>query len=186
MAGMLAREAVEDRFLERGRRMLDRGLVGACRVEGRRDAHELAVLGRAGRALGEVVADDLILGGLERVEHVAAEKGAALVAGGGHASTPISSSASRRPRRAYEVRLLTVPSGMPVRSEISRRVRPWKCASRMTWRCSGVSRSSADPTCQRSSVRSNESSVAPCSSAWGCAGSAGLAAWRRFKSMIAL
>src|SRR4051794_16542839 len=187
MAGMLAREAVEDRLLERGRRMLHRGLLGSGGVENRGDAHQLAVLGGAGRALGEVPVDGLGLVGLERVEHVAAEERAAFVAGGGHASTPISSRASRRPRRAYEVRLLIVPSGMPVRSDISRRVSPWKCASRMTCLCSGVSRSSAAPTCQRSRACSNDSSIAPLSSSLSaCAARAGRTDWRRFRSMIAL
>ena len=73
---------------------------GVGDVEHRGDAHQLAVLGRAGGAVGEVPADGLGLVGLERVQNVAAEQGAAFVAGGGHASTPISSSASLSPRRA--------------------------------------------------------------------------------------
>src|SRR5205823_12770939 len=86
MARVLAREAVEDRLLEGRRRLLDGRLLGADGVEERGDAHQLAVLGGARGALRQVAADRLCLFGLERVQHVAAEEGAALVAGGGHAS----------------------------------------------------------------------------------------------------
>ena len=60
-----------------------------------------------------------------------------------HARTPISSKTSRSDRSAYHVRLLTVPSGSPSRSAISRTDSPWTWARRITWRCSGVSFSSA-------------------------------------------
>ena len=65
----------------------------------------------------------LHLARLERPEHVAADE---LSVGGtaAHPATSISSMISRRLRSAYEVRLLTVPSGMPFRSAISRSVSP--------------------------------------------------------------
>ena len=60
-------------------------------------------------------------------------------------------------RSAYEVRLLTVPSGMPLRSAISRSVSPPVWARRITSRCSGVRRASAAASCQRSSACSSGS-----------------------------
>ena len=55
----------------------------------------------------------------------------------------VSSSARRRLRIAYHARLLTVPSGTPLASAISRMVMPSKWARRTTSRCSGLSRASA-------------------------------------------
>jgi hypothetical protein len=131
-----------------------------------------------------VLGDGLALAGVEPAEHVAAELLADVTAAL-DGVTPISSSTSRSERSAYQVRLLTVPSGSPVCSEISRIVRPRNWAMRTIWRCSGVSRSSAAATCQPSIACS---SVVPpsISAAASCCGSPGRTAARRRVSMIAL
>jgi hypothetical protein len=80
---------------------------------------------------------------------------------------------------------LTVPTGSSQRSAISRTDRPWKCASRIICRCSGVRRSSAAATCQPSIARSIELSTAARSSPGSDGASAGRADARRRTSMIA-
>ena len=101
---MLAGEAVEHGLLEADRRGLGgQVLVSDDRVEQHRQLCELGELGGTLVAGGDVGANGLGLVGLERLEHVAAEEYAAGRAVGGrsvHGSTPISSSASRSPRKA--------------------------------------------------------------------------------------
>ena len=107
----LARDAVEQALLDGGRGRRDLESLGARQQ--RRAAREPLVLGGARRAARQVRGDGVALLGLERAEHVAAQ----LVADVGAAhdgTTPISSRTSRSERSAYQVRLLTVPSGSPV------------------------------------------------------------------------
>ena len=126
---MLAREAIEEAFLDRWWEWL---LVGRPRrhrqVQQRRQPRELRVGGRALRARPQVRGDTARVVFLERTEYV----GADVLVDVRHARTPISSRISRRERRAYHVRLLTVPSGNPSRSAISRTDSPWTWARRIT------------------------------------------------------
>ena len=98
-------------------------LVQLRLVEQRGQARQRARLGLAARAAGQVPAHLLHLVGLERAEDVRADE-VRVAAAAAHGSISISSKISRRCRSAYEVRLLTVPSGTPVRSAISRMVSP--------------------------------------------------------------
>ena len=76
------REAVEQRLLEGGRAAARRACAtGAARSSSVRQPGQRGVLGGAGRAARQVRAHRLGLVGLERVEHVAAEQRAQLVAG---------------------------------------------------------------------------------------------------------
>ena len=104
-------------------------------IEQRRDPGQLGVRLRALRARREMLAHAPLGLAVEAAQHV----GADVLVDVRHARTPISSKTSRSERSAYHVRLLTVPSGSPRRSAISRTDRPWTWASRITWRCSGVS-----------------------------------------------
>ena len=63
------------------------------------------------------------LGRVERPQDIRADE-IGVAPAPAHGSISISSKIRRRWRSAYEVRLFTVPSGTPVRSAISRMVRP--------------------------------------------------------------
>ena len=64
-----------------------------------------------------------ISAGSSALQHKAADQLTVALAAA-HRPTSISSRISRRVRRAYEVRLLTVPSGIPLCSAISRMLSP--------------------------------------------------------------